>query len=102
MKMINATKAREITFRARHNLYDEQLRTLFECVEAAAEDGKLMFKFTDSDCQSNSLNYEFWFEGARFDTDYWKKVVKCFSDLGYGINYVIQSYPQQHIIVSWG
>lgn len=99
--MIKGSKAREIALRAQYNLYDEQLRTLFEHIEDAAEKGDLSFRFNSNNCERQGLNYVFWFDGARLDTDIWKKVSKVLLDMEYGVKYQIISYPDQEITIMW-
>lgn len=99
--MINGSKAREIANRANLNLYDEQLRVLFEYIEDSAKYGKFSFTFNNQICSKFGLFYDFWFEGARLHTDTWEKVKKVLTDLEYEVKYEIINYPDQQITISW-
>lgn len=99
--MINASKSREIATRANYNLYDEQLRNIFELIEEAAKCGEFSLTFRNDNCKNFGIDYTFWFEGARLHTDIWEKVKKVLTDMEYEVKYEIINYPDQKITIAW-
>lgn len=97
--MISAEKAREKARVARLNIYDEQLRMLFEDITEASSSGKMSFSI-----QSFKLgvyDYEFWFQNAKQNTAIWEKLNKTLGDLGYTVSYTILKFDDERITVSW-
>ena len=99
--MIKGSKLREIANRYKFNLYDEQIRTIFELIQESAEEGNLSFSFNSMNLKDNGLSYDFWFESARLNTETWQKVNKLMVDNEYTISYVINNYPDQTITIFW-
>ena len=99
--MISADKARTIAKRAQFNLYDSQLRLLFEEIEKAAKEGYMKFSFHSWECSEVYFDTTFWFSGAKNDSDTWRKVNKTLADLGYTLNYTIIKFDDERITISW-
>lgn len=99
--MISAEKAKIIAKRAQFNLYDSQLRLLFEEIENAAQQGYMSFSFYSWECTEFYFDKTFWFDGAKNNTDTWQKVNKSLSDLGYDVSYTIKKFDDERVTVAW-
>lgn len=99
--MISAEKARIIAKRAQFNLYDSQLRLLFEEIENAAQQGYMSFTFYSWECSEVYFDKTFWFSGAKHNTDNWQKVNKTLSDLEYNVSYQILKFDDERITIAW-
>lgn len=71
--MISASKSREIAKRAQFNIYDSQLRLLFEEISLAAKAGNMSFTIHSWDCKNTFFEESFWFSGAKQNSNEWQK-----------------------------
>jgi len=98
---LKAEKARQIAERSQHNLFDDQIRTLFEYIEFSAKDGNFSFSFTNEDCKGFGLDKTFWFTGARINDPAWLKSNKILQDNGYVVSYVVNNLNLSTISIFW-
>lgn len=99
--MKSADKMREIANRAKFNIYDSQLRLLFEEIYESAKAGNMSFTIHSWDCKNTFFDDSFWFSGAKQNSNEWQKVNKTLTDLGYNINYTIVKFDDERITISW-
>lgn len=99
--MLSAEKIRDIAKRARHNIYDEQLRILNEEILESAKLGNNSFTIYSQSCSKEGFDYDFWFEGAKNDTVEWQKIYTLIQGLGYTITYSIRKFDDMAITVFW-
>jgi hypothetical protein len=99
--MLSADKIREITKRARHNIYDEQLRILNEEILESAKTGKYSFTVSSETCVDQGFDYCFWFDGAKNDSSEWRKINLIMLQLGYTISFEIKTFDSMKITVFW-
>lgn len=99
--MIKASKAREIASRANFNLFDEQIRTIFECIEYESKEGNFSFSFTNNNCIYFGLDHGFWFTGAMMNDSNWEKTNTILKDNGYVVSYVVNTHNLYTISIFW-
>lgn len=99
--MQSASKMREIAKRAQFNIYDSQLRLLFEEIYHAAKEGDMSYTIHSWNCSGLGFSPNFWFSSAKQNSDNWQKVNKVLSDLEYNVNYTIVNYNEEKITISW-
>lgn len=99
--MIRAEKARQIAERSNHNLFDEQIRTLFECIEESAKEGNFSFSFTNTNCDNFGLDVSFWFTGAKLNDSSWIKGNQILRDQGYVVSYFANTIDRFMISIFW-
>lgn len=97
--MISADKSRDKARIARLNLYDQQLRMLFEDITEAASFGNMSFSIYSFN--NDMYDYDFWFTNAKQNTAIWEKLLNTLNDLGYGVSYKILKFDDERITVSW-
>lgn len=99
--MLKAEKARQIAERSNYNLFDEQIRTLFECIEESAKEGNFSFSFTNENCKEFGLESSFWFTGAKLNDSAWIKANQILKDNGYVVSYFANTIDRFIISIFW-
>ena len=99
--MLSADKIREITKRSRYNLYDEQLRILNEEILETAKRGNYSYTIRSETCTKEGFDYDFWFTGAKMDSNEWQTINSKMSELGYTVSYEVRKFDDIIISFYW-
>ena len=99
--MLSADKIREISRQSKHNIYDEQLRIMHEEILESAKMGNGSFSIFSQTCEKEGFDYDFWFNGAKNNTNEWEKFNQIMKDLGYVVSFDIRKFDDMMISVFW-